>query len=245
MKNVVAIVPARGGSKSIPKKNIRILGGIPIIAYSIAAARLSGLIQRVVVSTDSLEIADIAKRFGADVPFLRPSEIAQDHSTDLEFFQHYIQFCRQTAYPVSEYMVHLRPTTPLRNIRIIDSAIEKMLATPKATSLRSVQETELSPYKIFKMNGPYLRGFFPNYPESEYYNMPRQHFPQTYKPNGYVDIVRASVIDTGVLHGERMLGFVTDNVPDIDVAEDLENAVNELSDKRFDALFHYMQSRKS
>ena len=244
MQNVVAIVPARGGSKSIPKKNIRILGGFPMLAYSIAAAKLSGLIQRVIVSTDSVEIADIARKYGAEVPFMRPFEIAQDHSTDLEFFQHYIAFCRRNEYSLSEYLVHLRPTTPLRDIRIIDRAIKKITATPDATSLRSVEQIELSPYKIFKMSGPYLKGYFPDFPTVEYYNLPRQHFPNTYKPNGYVDIVRTSTIDTGVLHGERMLGFVTDKVPDIDGKEDFQTALSALKDKRFAKLVQYLKSIK-
>ena len=242
MKDVVAIIPARGGSKSIPKKNIRILGGFPMLAYSITAAKLSGIIQRVIVSTDSSEIADIAKKYGAEVPFLRPSKIAQDHSTDFEFFQHYLEFCRQNEYFPAEYLVHLRPTTPLRDISIIDGAIEKILTTPDATSLRSVELIELSPYKIFKMSGPYLKGFFPDHHAVEYYNLPRQHFPKTYKPNGYVDIVRKSTIDNGVLHGERMLGVVTDTVPDIDVKEDFQLALTALADKRYDQLIQYLKS---
>ena len=223
MKDVVAIIPARGGSKSIPKKNIRILGGFPMLAYSIIAAKLSGLIQRVIVSTDSSEIADIAKKYGAEVPFLRPSKIAQDHSTDFEFFQHYLEFCRQNEYFPAEYLVHLRPTTPLRDISIIDGAIEKILTTPDATSLRSVELIELSPYKIFKMSGPYLKGFFPDHHAVEYYNLPRQHFPKTYKPNGYVDIFKPDfILKQKKLYG-KMCPFLTEHTLDIDCKRDLKN----------------------
>lgn len=238
--NVVAIIPARGGSKSIPNKNIKLLGQHPLITYSIAVAKLSNLIEQVIVSTDSPEIAEISQHYGADVPFLRPKEISKDDSTDIEFFNHYLSFMENQQIEPPEYLVHLRPTTPLRKASVIDKAIETILVNSSATSLRSVCFTPISPYKIFKMEGVYLKGFFPEDPRLEYYNLPRQIFPKSYIPNGYVDIVRTSTIKTGMLHGNKMLGFVTEKIPDLDVPEDFDYAEEVLNDKRFEPLIKYM-----
>ena len=242
MQNIIAIIPARSGSKSIPKKNICLLGEHPLIAYSIGTARLSDYIERVIVSTDSHEIAEISKAYGAEVPFLRPEKISQDNSTDLEFFEHFIRFCGNNQNPLPEYMVHLRPTTPLREVSFVDCAIEETLNQKDATSLRSAHCFDVSPYKIFKMKGPYFKGFFSEDPRSEYYNLPRQNFPQTYKPNGYVDIVRTSTIRRGMLHGDKMLGFITPKVPDIDCPEDLEYAKAEIDDIRFKPLIQFLNT---
>ena len=243
MNRVVAIIPARGGSKSVPKKNIRLLGKYPLIAYSIAAAKLSKHIEQVIVSTDADDIAHIAEVYGADVPFRRPLEIAQDHSTDMEFFEHFIRFCNTEGIVLPEYMVHLRPTTPLRELSVVDSAIEKILNSPNATGLRSVEAFNVSPYKIFRMEAGYLTGFFPDLEESEYYNLPRQHFPQTFKPNGYVDVVRSSTIFGGKLHGDKLLGVITDAVPDIDAVEDFDQAALEVNEPRYAPLIEFLERR--
>ena len=126
-KKILAIIAARGGSKGIPKKNIIDLGGHPLIAYSIAVAKLSKLIERIIVSTDSEEIAEISKKYGAEVPFIRPEEYARDNSPDKEFVQHAINWFKEKENYAPEYMVHIRPTTPLRKPEIIDEAIEKFL----------------------------------------------------------------------------------------------------------------------
>ena len=123
-KNIVALIPARSGSKGVPNKNIRYLGDVPLIAYSIIAALKSTLIDRVIVSTDSEEYADIARNYGAEVPFIRPAEISGDTATDLQLFEHAISWFEKNENLVPQYFVHLRPTTPLRDPRIIDDAIK-------------------------------------------------------------------------------------------------------------------------
>ena len=238
---IIATIPARGGSKSIPKKNIREMGGHPLIAYTIAVAKMSKMIKRVIVSTDSVEIAEISEKYGAEVPFLRPSEFAQDKSVDMEWLDHLISFLEEKEGKAAEYLVHLRPTTPFREIKVVEDGIKYILDNPSATSLRSVSSVHQPPQKIFKMEGPYLRGFFPDEPRSEYYNLPRQVFPQACLPNGYVDVLRTSTIKTGLLHGDKMLGFATEMVPDIDVDEDFRNAVKFLADKRFEPLIKYIK----
>jgi len=241
MADVVAVIPARSGSKSVVDKNIKLLAGHPLIAYSIAVARLSTLIEQVIVTTDSSEIAEISRQYGAEVPFLRPREISMDDSPDIDFFKHYLSFLSERKSSLPEYMVHLRPTSPLRDVNVLNKAIRLMLADKSATSMRSVYPSPISPYKVFKMDGPYLRGFYPDDPREEYYNLPRQFFPQTFIPNGYIDIVRASTIKNNTLHGDKMLGFVTEKIPDIDIAEDFTYAVNVLKENRFKDLIEYMK----
>jgi len=239
--SVTAIIPARGGSKGIPRKNIITLGQHPLIAYTIAIAKMSSIIDEVVVSTDCPEIAEISSRYGADVPFLRPKEISQDNSKDIDFFCHYIDFCRDSGRELTEYLVHLRPITPLREVEILDAGVKSILSDSEASSMRSVYRTNFSPYKVFWMQDEYLEGFFPDDPRTEYHNLPHQQFPQTFIPNGYVDVVRVSTIDQGTLYGDNMLGFVTYKVPDIDTIDDFHEAQDLLCDGRFSPLMQYLE----
>src|SRR5512140_2219238 len=128
MTEVLAIIPARGGSKGIPRNNIRELAGYPLIAYSIAAAKQSKSVTRVIVSTDDAEIAGVAREWGAETPFLRPAEYAQDNSTDLPLFQHALQWLEEHEKYHPEVVVQLRPTSPLRPHDLVDRAVSKLLA---------------------------------------------------------------------------------------------------------------------
>ena len=128
----VAIIPARGGSKRIPGKNIRPFAGKPIIGYSIETALESGLFDRVIVSTDDEEIAEISRKFGAEVPFMRPAELAQDASADIDTFRHYFEWIKVNEGELPEMVVHLRATNPVRRVEIIDQAIELLAAHPDA-----------------------------------------------------------------------------------------------------------------
>lgn len=220
---IVCVIPARGGSKGVPKKNIRNLGGYPLIAYSIAACILSTKIDRIIVSTDSMEIAEIAKSFGAEVPFIRPAEIAKDNSTDIEFMEHAINWFHKNEGLIPEYFVHIRPTTPLREPELIDDAIVKIIENTEATSLRSVHEIRESPYKLFGVKNDFLTGLYPDDPRPEYYNLPRQNFPPVYQPNGYVDIVKSeTILKLNSLHGPKILSFLTPNVGEIDTPDDFD-----------------------
>jgi len=183
-KLIYAIIPARGGSKGIPKKNILSIGGFPLIAYSIAAARLCKKIDRIVVSTDSSEIAKIALKFGAEVPYLRPKKFATSKSPDIEFVKHALDWFEKKEGLIPDYLVHLRPTSPLRQPETIGNALRLLLHSRSATSLRSVHELRESPYKLFEIKDGYLTGLFSGDPRSEYYNLPRQSFPPVYQPTG-------------------------------------------------------------
>ncbi len=149
-ENVIAIIPARSGSKGVPGKNIALLGGHPLIAFSIAAAKLAG-IERVLVSTDSEEYASVAMRYKAEIPFMRPAEISSDQSTDFEFMRHAMDWMVEKENSASEYWLHLRPTTPLRDPQILKDALELIQQHPEASSLRSGHEVPESPFKWFYM----------------------------------------------------------------------------------------------
>ena len=231
--NVVAIIPARGGSKGVPRKNIRAVGGFPLIAYSIEAALRSTLIERVIVSTDSEEIAIIARQYGAEVPFLRPAKISTDLSTDLDFFLHAINWLKEHENFVPEFWVHLRPTTPLREMEVMDRAIGAFLKNKEiATSLRSAHPAAESPYKWFQMD---VNGFCQSLSANlscDAINNPRQEFSDVYIPDGYIDVVRTStILNTGTLYGNRMMGFVSPVCCEVDREEDFQQLEYQLSQR--------------
>lgn len=238
---IIAIIPARGGSKGVPGKNIKLLGGYPLIAYSIIAATLTNRIHRTIVSTDSEVIADIALRYGAEVPFLRPKEFASDTSPDIEFVLHALNWFQDKENIIPECLVHLRPPTPLRTPELINNAISAIENDPESTSLRSVQELGEAPEKYFRINERgHLTGLFPDDPRPEYYNLPRQAFPPAYYPNGYVDIIKPHyVLKNNRLHGHKMIGFVTPKTTEVDTVDDfhfLEYEINKLGNVLFDYL---------
>lgn len=220
---VVALVPARGGSKGVPGKNIRPLGGFPVIAWSIVAARLCPAIDRVIVSTDSPEIAAVARRFGAETPFLRPAELASDTAGDRDVILHLLRWLQSAEGAAPPLVVHLRPTTPLRDPVEIARAVAALRAAPLATALRSAHALPEPPQKMFGVDDGLFVGLFPHDPRPEYYNLPRQVFPPAYLPNGYVDVVRGDFVLSGeALHGPRILAHVTPPAIEIDTMEDLD-----------------------
>jgi N-acylneuraminate cytidylyltransferase len=240
--NIVALIPARSGSKAIPKKNIQVVGNHPLIAYSIAAGKISEYIDDVIVTTDSEEIAKISKKYGACVPFLRPASISGDHSTDIEFFNHYLEYLKKNRLIIPDLIIHLRPTTPFREISDVDAAIKYMVDNPEATALRSMVKTNITPFKLFKKNGEFAEPFLDYKGIKEFYNLPRQTFEDTFDPNGVVDIIRLKVLKkTGMLHGTRIKLWEVDKVADIDNHADLEYAKELINDKRFLELFNYLK----
>jgi len=246
VKKIYALIPARSGSKQVPNKNIMDLGGLPLLAYSIAAAKMCPLIDDVFVSTDSEEYQSIAIKFGAKAPFLRPKEISGDKSLDIEFFQHFIKWCKHSGIEVPEYIVHLRPSTPLRDPLIIKQAVELIVTTSDATALRSCQKTSLTPYKLFKKNDVFMEPYLRDERFVESYNQPRQVFQDTFVPNGYVDIVKTGVFLDGLsLHGDKMLLWETDPTADIDCLKDLDEAKLQLSNASFTSLLSYLEGFKS
>ena len=240
---IYSIIPARGGSKGVHDKNMKLLCGYPLMAYSIVASILCGKISRTIVSTDSEKIADMALRFGAEVPFLRPEEFARDNSADIEFMLHAIRWFQDNEDSVPQYMVHLRPTTPLREPLIVERALNTLLENETATSLRSGHPASESPFKWFLLKETgYFTSIHPDY-SNEYINKPRQSFPTVYIPDGYVDVVKTSfILESKILHGEKMVGFVSPVCREVDTIEDFDYIEFELSQKG-SSLFDYMKTK--
>lgn len=221
MTKVVALIPARAGSKGVPHKNIKPLGGHVLLAWSIAACLRSALIDRVIVSTDSAEYAELARKLGAEAPFLRPEAISGDRSTDYDFIVHALDWlAAEGGEP--EYLVHIRPTTPLRDPQLIDDAVKAYIAAPHATALRSVHEMSESAYKTFEIaGGGQLKRLGADNTELDAANNARQAFPSTYQANGYVDVLSSAFIrKSGLMHGSHVLPFITPSVVEVDTLDD-------------------------
>ncbi|MDD5389729.1 MAG: acylneuraminate cytidylyltransferase family protein [Gallionellaceae bacterium] len=221
MARIVALIPARAGSKGVPNKNIRGLAGHSLLAWTIAACKKASSVERVIVSTDSPEYADLAQRLGAEAPFLRPAEISGDRSTDYEFIVHALDWLAEHG-DTPEFVVHMRPTTPLREPRLIDVAVRAFMATPEATALRSVHEMPESAYKSFEIAaGGHLKRLGSDSTALDAANNARQQFPVTYQANGYVDVLSTAFIRrAGLIHGDRVMPFITPPVVEVDTEED-------------------------
>jgi CMP-N,N'-diacetyllegionaminic acid synthase len=246
MSKTVAIIPARSGSKGLINKNIAPLGGFPLIAYSIVAAKLTSDIERVIVSTDSEQYAEIALSFGAEVPFIRPISISTDSSTDFEFMIHAIDWLEENDGDTPEYWVHLRPTTPFRDPKIIQTAIEFLLNRDSATALRSAHKCSESPFKWFRHNEEgFLMALTSENTDLDHFNSPRQIFPEVFIPDGYVDIVRRSFLKTsGLLHGNKVLAFASPVCTEIDSVEELKRLEFELTRDNQPVFEHLREMRK-
>ena len=209
---IITVIPARGGSKRIPNKNIRLLAGQPLIVYSIQTAESLG--YPVYVSSDSELILKIASDWGAS-PVIRPPEFAKDDSTDLDWMGHFLEYYRikEGGYP--EKIVFLRPTTPLRNLDTVKRGIETF--KDDSSSLRSVQPLAEAPEKAFRDEAGYLIPAVKWSDKLDSTNLPNQVFPIAYTGNGYVDIVRPEVIiKSNSLYGNKIQSFITEKTIDID-----------------------------
>ena len=222
MVEILALIPARGGSKGLPRKNIKSLGGHPLIGYSITAALNAELITRTVVSTDDSEIADIARKYGAEVPFLRPSEYAQDDTLDLPVFQHALEWLSDQEDYQPDVVVQLRPTSPFRSPKMIDEAIQTLLDIPDASSVRGVVPSKQNPFKMWKISpGGKLLPLLETELE-EPYNMPRQELPPTYWQTGHIDVIRAETILNGSMTGTNVYAYHFDPLFSVDLDNSLD-----------------------
>lgn len=223
MSNVVALIPARAGSKGVPNKNIRNLGGHALIEWSIRTCQKTLGIDRVIVSTDSQDYADRVVAMGAEAPFLRPAEISHDRSTDYEFVVHALNWLKANAVE-PEYVVHIRPTTPLRDPGVVDAAIKAFRTSTRATALRSVHEMSESAYKTFELAAEgQLKRLGAESTALDAANNARQSFPTTYIPNGYVDVLSTAFIRrSGLLHGDFVVPHMTPPVTEVDTEHDFK-----------------------
>jgi CMP-N,N'-diacetyllegionaminic acid synthase len=226
VSEILALIPARGGSKALPGKNVRLLAGKPLIAHSIATSLASQPITRTIVSTDDEQIASVAREYGVEVPFMRPPELAQDDSTDLEAFRHALEWLRDEEGYEPELVVHLRPTHPLRRVERVDQAIRLLLGDPEADSLRSVARPHQTPYKMWRIEHGYLRPLLHVEGLPDAHSLPRQRLPEVWWQNGYVDVIRPrTILELGSMSGARILPFVIEEpTVEIDYEDALERA---------------------
>lgn len=191
-----------------------------MLAYSIEHALASKYINRVIVSTDSQQYADIAKAYGAEVPFLRPMEYAQDHSLDFDVFYHAVQYLKQVEDYHADILVQLRPTYPIRDVADIDTMIEMLLEDKRADSVRTIAPAKEIPYKMwFKSDFGQIAPVMTEI--TECYNMPRQQLPKVYYQNACIDVVRTKVLmEQHSMTGKYILGYEMPNNYDIDTEEE-------------------------
>lgn len=221
---ILAIIPARGGSKGVIRKNIRMVGGKPLMAFSIEQAIESKNISRVIVSTEDEEIASVAKKYGAEIPFMRPMELAGDFSTDLEVFQHALNWLNENENYCPDVVVQLRPTCPLRKVNTIDSAIEKFCSQKNVDSLRSLVVASQTPFKMWLINEDgLLSPIVKSAGGEETSNIPRQNLPIAYWQCGFIDIIKPNVIlEKNSMMGKNIYPFVIEEqIVDVDYEEDI------------------------
>lgn len=219
---IYSLIPARGGSKGVPHKNIRLLCGKPLITHSIEISLKSPSIQRTFVSTDSKKIAEVARNAGAEVPFLRPTNLAQDDTRDLPVFLHFLGWLEQNHILLPDAVFQFRPTSPARKIEKIEEAVELLKKHPEADSVRGVTEPAQNPYKMWTIdeNG-FMRALLniPGVPEP--FNEPRQSLPEVYWQVGYLDLIRTrTILEKKSLTGTRILPLKIEGGDSIDIDDE-------------------------
>ena len=231
---ILAIIPARGGSKGIPKKNLYPLAGKPLIVWTIEAAKQSKAITRVVVVTDSEEIAAVAKAAGADIPLMEPAELAGDTGPDLPVFEHTLGWLKKHEGYEPDLVVHLWATSPYRDPSHIDEAIQLLIDNPDADAVRSVTQPSQTPFKMWRRDkGPYLAPIldeaFPDFyaVQPHPHTQPRQTLPEVLVQTGYLAVLRRPVItERHLMFGEKTLPFYHDptTYTEFDSMKDLTHA---------------------
>ncbi len=222
--HILAVIPARSGSKKVVNKNIRLINGIPLFAYSILHAHHSDLINRIIVSTDSIKYRNIAKKYNAEVPFLRPDNISGDYSTDFEVFKHLLSWLKKNENYVPDILVHLRPTYPYRKAEDIDLMI-KMLIENDVDAVRSIAPAKENPFKMWLLeeNNTIKPLISKVYKINEPYNSPRQLLPTPYIQNASIDVLWSkTVLVKGSMTGKKILGYVMNHNYDIDNESELK-----------------------
>ena len=222
-KKIWIIIPARSGSKSIKNKNLQKIGNKSLIEHAINFAREINHVEKIVFSSNSKKYLDIADNIGVDVLHHRSNSASNDNSTDLDFFKNFIKHHSNKDLP--EFFIHLRPTTPIRAKKILNNALNFFLKHQKRfTSMRSVSKMSESSFKTFIIKNSKLCSLNNKF-ELDIFNNPKNSFPETYFPNGYIDIIKTKNIFKNFIHGNKVLPYIiNDKVVDIDSIEDLKYA---------------------
>jgi CMP-N,N'-diacetyllegionaminic acid synthase len=216
--SAVAFIPARLGSKRVPGKNVRALAGHPTLAYTIAPALESGVFSSVIVSTDSEEIATIARHYGAEVPFLRPAAFAGDHSPDIEWLEHILTELRAAGRTWDAFSI-LRPTSPFRSAGMIRRAFAGFTSQAGADSLRAVEKCTQHPGKMWVIRGERLLPLLPFGPaEQPWHSTPYQALPLVYVQNASLEMAWTRVVfERRTIAGDTIVPFVTEGHEGFDI----------------------------
>ena len=215
---IVGLIPARAGSKRVPDKNIRPLGGHPVMAYTIVAALESGVFTDVIVSTDSEQYAEIACHYGAEVPFLRPMELAGDISPDIEWLEYTIKKLAEDGRKYDCFSI-LRPTSPFRKPETIRRAWEEFLAEDGVDSLRAIEKCQQHPGKMWVVRGKRMMPLLPIGPaEQPWHSSQYQSLPEVYVQNASLEIAWTRVVlQDRTIAGNVLMPFFTDDYEGFDV----------------------------
>ena len=224
MNSVVAIIPARGGSKGVPGKNIKRMNGKPLISYTIEASLKANSINRTIVSTDDNSIAHVSKDFGAEVPFMRPVDLALDHVLDFPVIRHTLNYLNKIEKSQPEIIVYLRPTMPTRTAHEIDEVVKLLLQKEETDCIRTTRPVPYPPFWMKKINSS---GYLEPYDEHvfSFSSKRRQDLPKVVMCDGYVDAARVeSVLREKKFPPSNTSAFFRENIPffDIDTPEDWE-----------------------
>ncbi len=217
-KRLVALIPARGGSKRVPGKNIRLLTGHPLIAYTIAAAKASGVFSDIIVSTDCEKTAEIARFYGGEIPFMRPEKYGRDSSPDIEWIKYTLEKLRDEGREW-DYFSILRPTSPFRKGHTIKKAVDTLLNSADADSIRAVEKCGGHPYKMWKLGEEFMNPLF-SAPEGEvpYHSRGYQTLPEIYVQNASLEVAACRVIfENYSISGSRILPFVSEEYEGFDI----------------------------
>lgn len=220
-EKILAIIPARGGSKRVPKKNIKSLNGKPLIYYSINSALQSQYIDKVIVSTDNEEIKDVSIRFGAEI-VERPNNLAEDESSTIDVVFHVLDTLKENSYDPT-LIILIQPTSPLRDNEDIDKAIELFLKS-KCDILMSVCETKHPPYWCFKLEEGLLKPIFDN----KYLSMRSQDLNKTYQPNGAIFIARPKDLNRNKsFYSENTIPYIMPLEKSVDIDDEFDFMIAE------------------
>lgn len=210
--NYYAVIPARGGSKRLPRKNVALLNKKPLIAYTIEAATSSKRLSRLIVSTDDEEIASVSKRFGAEVPFQRPLELSRDGSAVIDVINHAVSHFERQDGDRIDSVVLLQPTSPFRTSKHIDEAIA-LYESSEADTVTSVRQLSEHPYWSWTIQGADFQPYF----SKEHMSMGRENLPPAFIENGAIFIIKRSVIDNNSIYGQKIVPYLMDRKSSIDI----------------------------
>lgn len=221
--DILALIPARSGSKRLPGKNTRTLWGKPLLAYSIETALNSRLVSRVICSTDDPNIAAIAQKHGAEVPFLRPVDLSQDLSADIEFYMHALTWLKRKENYVPDIVANFRPTNPLRRVEVVDDVLKKLIERNDADSVRTIHRSPVSVFLLRTIRPD--TGFLENpvvAPRVGPHQVVQHPLPVSYSLNAYLDATwTEAVLRTNTSLGFNMLPYLLDEEPiDLDTETD-------------------------